>query len=94
MKEQKIYYAFDPVTKEFAGEVMLKNKTENMTESPPVREFNGKTYHLDNPVWDGEKWVGKNKELDVLDAIKDLSIQVAQNTAVLESVTGGDHENV
>lgn len=47
--------------------------------------------NLQDPVWDGEKWVGKNKELDVLDAIKDLSIQVAQNTAVLETVTGGDH---
>lgn len=89
-----IYYMYDAVTKQFIGEVQAPNQPMNSTELPPTREFNGKTYNLEDPVWDGEKWVGKNKELDVLDAIKDLSIQVAQNTAVLESVTGGDHENV
>lgn len=84
MEETKIYYAFDPVTKEFAGEVMLKNKTENMTELPPVRVLKGETYRLENPKWDGKKWVGENKDLDLLNLINALSIQLGQVTARVE----------
>lgn len=88
-----IYYMYDAVTKEFIGEVQAPNQPQFSTELPPTRTLNGEIYHLANPKWDGSKWTGDNKDLDLLKAIEDLSIQVAQNSAMIATLTGGE-ENV
>lgn len=89
-----IYYMYDAVTKEFIGEVQAPNQPMNSTELPPVRNFNGKTYNLQDPVWDGTKWTGSNKDLDLLDLIDVLSIQMGQHEARLAALEGGDTEDV
>lgn len=89
-----IYYMYDAVTKEFIGEVQAPNQPMNSTELPPVRNFNGKTYNLQDPVWDGTKWTGSNKDLDLLDLIDVLSIQMGQHEARLVALEGGDTEDV
>lgn len=89
-----IYYMYDAVTKEFIGEVQAPNQPMNSTELPPVRNFNGKTYNLQDPVWDGTKWTGANKDLDLLDLIDVLSIQMGQHEARLVALEGGDTEDV
>ncbi|KRL83981.1 hypothetical protein [Ligilactobacillus apodemi] len=89
-----IYYMYDAVTKEYIGEVQAPNQPEYSTELPPTRTLNNEVYHLANPKWDGIKWTGDNKDLDLLKAIEDLSIQVAQNTELLLALTGGDEEDV
>lgn len=78
-----IYYMYDAVTKEFIGEVQAPNQPENSTELPPLRVLDGETYQLDNPKFDGEKWTGANKELDLLGHVKSLSVQVAKLTAIV-----------
>lgn len=85
---------YDAVTKEFIGEVQAPNQPMNSTELPPVRNFNGKTYNLQDPVWDGTKWTGSNKDLDLLDLIDVLSIQMGQHEARLAALEGGDTEDV
>ena len=85
---------YDAVTKEFIGEVLAPNQPMNSTELPPVRNFNGKTYNLQDPVWDGTKWTGSNKDLDLLDLIDVLSIQMGQHEARLVALEGGDTEDV
>ncbi len=89
-----IYYMYDEVTKQFIGEVQAPNQPANSTELPPVRNFNDKTYNLQDPVWDGEKWTGANKDLDLLDLINVLSIQIGQHEARLTALEGGDTEDV
>lgn len=89
-----IYYMYDAVTKEFIGEVQAPNQPENSTELPPVRNFNDKTYNLQNPVWDGEKWTGANKELDVLGLLEAMTIQLAQLEARVNILEGGEKEDV
>ncbi|MCR1889642.1 hypothetical protein NSA16_00435 [Ligilactobacillus murinus] len=89
-----IYYMYDAVTKQFIGEVQAPNQPMNSTELPPVRNFNGKTYNLQDPVWDGTKWTGSNKDLDLLDLIDVLSIQMGQHEARLVALEGGDTEDV
>lgn len=89
-----IYYMYDEVTKQFIGEVQSPNQPANSTELPPVRNFNDKTYNLQNPVWDGEKWTGVNKELDLLDLIFALTVQMGQYEARLALLEGGDTEDV
>lgn len=89
-----IYYMYDAVTKQFIGEVQAPNQPMNSTELPPVRNFNGKTYNLQDPVWDGTKWTGSNKDLDLLDLIDVLSIQMGQHEARLAALEGGDTEDV
>lgn len=49
---------------------------------------------LQNPVWDGEKWSGINKELDFLSLLEALAIQMAQYEARLALLEGGDTEDV
>ncbi len=85
---------YDAVTKQFIGEVQAPNQPMNSTELPPVRNFNGKTYNLQDPVWDGTKWTGSNKDLDLLDLIDVLSIQMGQHEARLAALEGGDTEDV
>ena len=85
---------YDEVTKQFIGEVQAPNQPANSTELPPVRNFNDKTYNLQNPVWDGEKWTGVNKELDLLDLIFALTVQMGQYEARLALLEGGDTEDV
>ncbi|WP_298490914.1 hypothetical protein [uncultured Lactobacillus sp.] len=89
-----IYYMYDAVTKQFIGEVQAPNQPINSTELPPVRNFNGKTYNLQDPVWDGTKWTGSNKDLDLLDLIDVLSIQMGQHEVRLAALEGGDTEDV
>ena len=89
-----IYYMYDAVTKQFIGEVQAPNQPVNSTELPPVRNFNGKTYNLQNPIWDGTKWTGSNKDLDLLDLIDVLSIQLGQHEVRLAALEGGDTEDV
>ena len=96
-----IYYMYDAVTRQFIGEVQAPNQPVNSTELPPVRNFNDKTYNLQAPIWDGEKWTGSNKELDLLDLIEALTIQLGQyearlavSEARLATLEGGDTENV
>lgn len=85
---------YDAVTKQFIGEVQAPNQPVNSTELPPVRNFNGKTYNLQNPIWDGTKWTGSNKDLDLLDLIDVLSIQLGQHEVRLAALEGGDTEDV
>lgn len=85
---------YDAMTKEFIGEVQAPNQPENSTELPPVRILKGETYHLTNPKFNGTNWVGDNKELDLLDTIKLLSLQVGENSAKIEALMGGEKENV
>lgn len=89
-----IYYMYDAVTKQFIGEVQAPNQPANSTELPPVRNFNDKTYNLQDPVWNGEKWTGANEKLDLLDLINDLAIQMGQYEARLVALEGGDTEDV
>lgn len=53
-----------------------------------------KTYNLQDPVWNGEKWTGANEKLDLLDLINDLAIQMGQHEARLVALEGGDTEDV
>lgn len=94
MEQQKIYYMYDAITKQFIGEVQAMNQPVNSTELPPVKILNGETYQLENPTFDGKQWTGANKELDALGLLEALTIQVAQLTARMDAQEGGEKENV
>lgn len=89
-----IYYMYDAVTKEFIGEVQAPNQPQFSTELPPTRTLNGEIYHLANPKWDGSKWTGANKELDALGLLEAVTIQLAQLTARVSILEGGEKEDV
>ena len=89
-----IYYMYDAVTKEFIGEVQAPNQPEHSTELPPTRTLNNEVYHLEKPKFDGEQWTGANKELDALGLLEAVTIQLAQLTARVSVLEGGDKEDV